>query len=196
MCLLSAYQFDYSSVLQVLLEENIQLHILMDQDFVVDKKRLKQVLFGVDKVHAFTKRFLKDPTADKQLRSNVPVPKAALGICAPLAIESNGTIFTAAKMQQKAYASANGRPGAAINQVRKFMTVFARRVAQSAVATDCQTCECSGHDTGTAYMTCSNCNFPSASMFDYGFNEDDMLERLQPGMMDFDFDEEVEDTDD
>lgn len=159
----------------------------MDQEFPADKKRYKQELFGIDRQHAFTKRFLKDPAADQQLRRQIQLPKKALGICGPLAIESNGTIFTAAKLMS---ANGGGRPGVS-TLMRKFMAVFARRVAQSAVSTACQTCECSGHDTGTAYMICTHCNFPSAALLDYGFDEDEMLELLQPGA-DFEFDEEVE----
>lgn len=173
----------------MLTEENIQLHILMDQDFPTDKKRVKQVVFGLDRQHAFTKRFLNNPAVDQQLRRQIQMPKKSLGICGPLAIESNGSIFTAAKLRSTAVGS---RPGIG-TQIRKFIAVFARRIAQSAVTTACQTCECSGHNTGTAYMTCTHCNFPSAGLMDYGFNEDEMLEILQPGA-DFDFDEDVDIT--
>lgn len=169
-----------------MIEENIQLHILMDQEFPADQKRYNQAIFGIDRQHVFTKRFLKDPGADQQMRRQIQMPKKALGVCGPLAIESNGTIFTATKL----LSTNGGRPIVAA-PVRRFMSVFARRVAQSAVTTACQTCECSGHDTGTAYMTCTHCNFPSAALLDYGFNEDDMLEMLQPGA-DFDFDEDIE----
>lgn len=163
-----------------MIEENINLHILMHPEFDMDKKRMERIFFGLDRHFAYTKKYPKDPQGDAELRRHVKLPKDALGICMPLAIETNGTIFTANKLMA-------GRPN-----TKKFCAVFAKRVALTAAPTTCQVCECTGHNTGTAYLTCTHCNFPSASSLDYGFNEDEMLRIMQEGT-DFAWDEEYDD---
>lgn len=159
-------------MLQVLLEENINLHILMDQPFELDKKRIERIFFGMDREHAYTKKYLKDLKGDSDLHRQITssLPKKHLGICTPLAFETNGTIFTSKKI----------RPGSR-NPIKKFTSVFAKRIAQTATPNACQTCECTGHNTGIAYMTCAGCELPNAWNLDYDFNENDMLSVMQAG---------------
>lgn len=147
----------------------------MDQDFSPSSKRIERNLFGYDRNTAFTQKFLKEQKPDLELLKQVKLPKDALGECMPLAIESHGSIFTSRKLK--------------LNKTgieKKFTQVFGKRVAKTAVPNTCQTCECSGHDTGMAYMSCTSCNIPNALMLDYGFNEDDMLSFMQEGS-DFDW---------
>lgn len=162
------FQLDYSSVLQVLLEEGINLHILMDQEFSLDKKRIEKMIFGLDKENAFTKKYLKDNKGDKDLKKQARLPKTSLGLCAPLALESNGTVFTSRKL----------RPGGR-HPIKKVATVFAKRVALTARPSRCQLCECSGHNSGIAYMACTHCHFPNPTSLDYGYNEEEMLSIMQ-----------------
>lgn len=154
-------QFDYSSILQAMHETNANLHILMDQDFELDKRRHERLLFGLDRLYAFTKNF-NGTIGDTVLRKQVKLPKKSLGICVPLALETNGTIFTARKLM----------PGNR-NPLKKFAYVFAKRVAMTATPNPCQSCECTGHDTGSAFMTCSQCSYGINTSLDYGFGEDD-----------------------
>jgi hypothetical protein len=62
-----------------------------------------------------------------------------------------GTIFTARKLIPDKK-----------NPIKKFSSVFAKRVATTAHPIECQTCECTGQDTGIAYMHCYQCDrYPS-----------------------------------
>ena len=126
----------------------------MDQDFAFDKGRANKLFYGMDRDKAYTKKDLREFTGDTELRKQVRLPKSALGICTPLAIETNGTIFWAKKLRPEKR-----------NPVKKFASVFARRVALSAEPVPCQICECTGHNTGVAYMICNPCDYPSPYSF-------------------------------
>lgn len=153
----------------------------MDQDFSPSNKRIERNLFGYDRTTAYTQKFLKEQKPEPELLKQIKFPKDALGECMPLAIESDGSIFTARKL----------KPLNKAGIAKKFTLVFGKRVAKTAVPSTCQTCECSGHDTGMAYMSCTSCNNPNPSMLDYGFNEDDMLSFMQEGS-DFDWEDSAE----
>lgn len=168
-------QLDYSSVLQQLREDGVQLHVLMDPEFRSDKKRLRQSVFGIDRRHAFTKHSITVKSGGAKatgstgatnadhndLRDQIGLPKSELGLCAALAMESAGSIFTASKL----------RP-IDRNPVKKFVEVFGRRVAESAATPRCQTCECTGHNSGMAYMTCTSCHRPNSATMDVGVGDD------------------------
>lgn len=128
----------------------------MDKEFVFDKARLTRIFFGMDREYAYPKRDLKDFKGDAELRKQVRLPKEDLGLCTPLAIETNGSVFTARKLRPEKR-----------NPVKKFASIFAKRVAKTAVPDSCQTCECTGHNTGVAYMTCASCSIPSPSLIEY-----------------------------
>lgn len=153
----------------------------MDQDFSPNNKRIERNLFGYDRNTAYTQKYFKDQKAEPELLKQIKAPKEHLGECMPLALKSNGSIFTSRKLRPL-------NKGAII---KKFSTVFARRVAKTAVPSTCQTCECSGHNTGMAYMTCTSCKTPNADLIDSGFNEDEMLAFMQEGS-DFDWDDTTE----
>uniref|UniRef100_W4VR36 Putative lipoprotein n=1 Tax=Corethrella appendiculata TaxID=1370023 RepID=W4VR36_9DIPT len=180
-CLAHDMKLDYSSVLQLLLENGINMHILMNQD-IIGKARDIRSFFGMDREKAYTKNDVKHLIGDIDLRKQIRLPKASVGICSALAIETNGSIFTSKKLQPDKR-----------HPIKKLSTVFGKRVAFSAMPNTCQTCECTGHNTGVAYMTCFPCSYPSAFSLDYDFNENSMLSILQS---DHDFtweDEEEED---
>ena len=146
-----------------MLEESFQLHILMDQEFRLDKKRMERVFFGFDKHFAFTKKYLTDSQGDKNLRSQVRSPKDELGVCVALAGETNGSIFSAKKL----------KPGSR-NPIKKIVSAFAKRVASTALPAVCNVCECNGHNWGTAFMTCTHCNNDNFNMPDYGEDDEEV----------------------
>ncbi|GAB0088507.1 uncharacterized protein DMENIID0001_029540 [Sergentomyia squamirostris] len=173
-CKSSDSKFDYSSLLQLLFENGIKLHILMDHEIMFDKGRASRMFFGMDRDLAYTKRDVQELKGDVELRKQVRMPKTSLGLCTPLAIESSGSVFTAKKLRPERR-----------NSVKKFSTVFAKRVAKTAAPEDCQTCECTGHNSGIAYVVCFPCSYPNPANWDYGLSEDSL-----PLGTDFDWNDE------
>ncbi|XP_053697453.1 uncharacterized protein LOC128744450 [Sabethes cyaneus] len=179
-CASSSMKLDYSSLLQLLLENGIKLHILADHDIESDKSRVSQMFFGMDRDKAYTKKDIKELAGDVHLRKQVRLPKATLGSCAALALETDGSVFSGRKLRPERR-----------NLTKKFITVFTKRVALTASAVSCQTCECTGHNTGVSYMLCLPCTYPSAFSLDQErMTEDELLSVLQP---DHDWDWEEDD---
>ncbi|PSN49824.1 hypothetical protein C0J52_08839 [Blattella germanica] len=145
----------------VLIENDITLHILMNDDFRFEKDRVNKIFYGMDRGTAYTKKDSKVFTGSSELRRQVKIPKAMLGYCTPLALETNGTIFTAKKLQSDKK-----------NGVKKFATVFAKRVAKSAKPCSCQTCECTADNNGMSYMECYRCDYPANSFIEFGFDDE------------------------
>lgn len=129
----------------------------MNGNFETKKPRNEHKIFGFDNSYAYTNGYLKEATGNKELRSEIILPKNSLGFCMVWAIETNGTIFTANKLRPNSKTSA-----------KRFAAVFAKRVAKTALPSPCQTCECTGENTGVAYVTCTSCEFPNA------FEEEDL----------------------
>lgn len=148
---------DYAALYQLLREYDITLHVLMDGEFLVEKGggKVGRSLFGVDYARAYTKKDGKELKGDEDLRRQVKVSKATLGLCLPLALETNGTVFNARKLE-----------GGKRSVVKIFAGVFAKRLAVTSVPSPCQTCECNAHDHGSSYMECFPCEYPSASLIE------------------------------
>lgn len=121
----------------------------MNGNIEAKKTRNENKIFGFDSSHAYTNSYLKDNSGNKELRAEIILPKSQLGFCMVWALETNGTIFNANKLK------INSR-----TPIKKFAAVFAKRVANSAIPSPCQTCECTGENNGIAYMTCTRCDFP------------------------------------
>nr|XP_013118557.1 unnamed protein product [Stomoxys calcitrans] len=158
--------FDYSSILQFMQEEGVNLHILADTEFEFEKTRKLRHFFGMDHELVYSKRF---PEGDAETRKALYIPKSNLGICTPLAMETNGSVFSVRKfIPERKYA------------IKRLATIFAKRVAKSAVPSENYTCECSGHNTGVAYMACSPNTYhvetPDLDDYDNEFNDWDMDE--------------------
>lgn len=127
-------------------------------------------LIRIHNRYSYTNGYLKEDSGNKDLRSEIILPKNTLGFCMVWALETNGTIFNANKLK------ANSR-----TPIKKFAAVFAKRVASSAIPSPCQLCECTGENNGIAYMTCTRCDFPNEfeeedvnAIFDEeGLNEDE-----------------------
>lgn len=141
------FQFDYSSVFHLLTEHDIDLHIMTDNDFIFDKAKISKGVFGLDSTKVFVKKDLKLMEGDEELRKHTRVPKPDLGSCAALALETEGSIFTTKRMDKEIAG-------------KKFATVFAKRIAMKARKSNCQICECTGQNTGAAYLVCLPCSYP------------------------------------
>lgn len=109
----------------------------------------------MDKEKAFTKYDLKEFKGSSEFRKQVRLPKKKLHFCAPLALETGGSVFTGNKL----------RPDMK-NPIKKFSTIFAKRVAATATPNRCQNCECSGDNSGVSYMLCTSCERYSSDGFD------------------------------
>jgi len=140
-CAARDMRFDYTSILQYLLEEGVNLHILADTEFDFERNKKLRHFFGLDSKLVYSKRF---PEGDAETRNTTHIPKSNLGICTTLAVETQGSVFSARKLQpERKY------------PIKRFATIFAKRVALSATPIQSQTCECSAHNTGVSYMACS-----------------------------------------
>lgn len=141
---------DYSVLHEVLIEKDITLHILMNNDFGLEKARMSKIFYGLDADTAYTKNDFKHLNGDKDLWRQVKLSKSMLGYCTPLALETNGTIFSAKKLEN-----------ANLNTIKKFMSVFTKRIAKTAEPCPCQNCECSADSNGIDYMECFPCFYPT-----------------------------------
>ncbi|XP_028158784.1 uncharacterized protein LOC114351683 isoform X6 [Ostrinia furnacalis] len=121
---------DYSTISHNLMENSVTLHILMDEDFMLSKKRAAKYLFGVDSMLAYTNKDYERLVGDAGLRKQVKLPKEKLGLCTSLAMETNGTIFAGAKLQSDR------------GTARRFSTVAGARAALTAAACRPARCEC------------------------------------------------------
>ena len=146
----SDLQLDYSVLYHALQERAVTLHILMDADFHLDKGRLSKIMYGLDATRSFTKKDSRQLTGDVELRRQVKLSKSALGYCMPLALETNGTIFAGSKLRQL------DRLGV----LKKFTSVFAKRLALTATPSPCQLCECIANNDGLTKMECAPCDYP------------------------------------
>ncbi|CAB3385673.1 Hypothetical predicted protein [Cloeon dipterum] len=166
-CSSSSSVLDYPFTSQMLAENDITLHMLIDQDISLNKSRVRNVLFGIDGKTAYTKKDVKELKGDTDLFRQLALPKDSLGLCLPLALESNGTVFTAKKIEtEKQRGSKN------------FATVFSKRIAKTARPSPCLHCECLTDEYGASMVTCSPCYYPLPLESD--MDEDSMLRALQP----------------
>ncbi|KAI8423686.1 hypothetical protein MSG28_012721 [Choristoneura fumiferana] len=82
-------KLDYSTIHHNLMENSVTLHILMDDDFTLSKKRATKYLFGIDSTYAYTNKDYERLVGDVALRKQVRLPKDKLGLCTSLAMETN-----------------------------------------------------------------------------------------------------------
>lgn len=89
-CYESDMKLDYAILHQLLLENDIKMHILMNDDFQSSKSKVKTILYGIDQNLAFTRKDVENYSGDPAMKKQVKLPKSSLGICAPLAMEIQG----------------------------------------------------------------------------------------------------------
>lgn len=124
-------RLDYSTIYHNLMENSVTLHVLMDDDFMLSKKRAAKYLFGVDSRVAYTNKDYERLVGDAALKKQVKLPKEKLGLCTSLALETNGTIFAGAKLRSDRATA------------RRFSTVFGSRAATAIAQCDVPPrCEC------------------------------------------------------
>ncbi|KZC12617.1 Vitellogenin, partial [Dufourea novaeangliae] len=166
---------DYTVLHEALLEHDVTLHILMDGDFEFEKERLNKIFYGLDATKSYTKKDSRSLIGDVDLRRQVKLSKSALGYCTPLSLEINGTIFSGDKLRFDKLTS-----------IKKFVSVFAKRVALTAMPNPCQVCECTADNNGVTRMECIPCVYPIPVSVDYdAFNLNDSLIALQPLNIDY-----------
>ncbi|KAL2717243.1 hypothetical protein V1478_012943 [Vespula squamosa] len=166
---------DYAVVHQVLLEHDIVLHILMDGDFQFEKERLNKIFYGFDASKSYTKKDTRILTGDAGLRRQVKSMKNVLGYCTPLSLETNGTIFSGDKLRFDKLVS-----------IKKFVTVFSKRIAHTALPRSCQHCECTADNNGITKTECMPCVYPTPVTVDYEtFNVNETLSAMQPLDIDY-----------
>lgn len=141
---------------EVLLEHDITLHIIMDGDFEFEKERLNKNFYGLDATKSYTKKDSRTLIGDADLRRQVKLSKSALGYCTPLSLEINGTIFSGDRLRLD-------KPVL----IKKFISVFSKRVALTAVPNPCQNCECIADNDGVTRMECIPCVYPTPVTVDY-----------------------------
>lgn len=123
---------------QLLNENDITLHLLTNGFFEKNKRAI-----GVDNKKAFTKTDRDKLVGDEMLRGKVGFGKSYES-CASLALETEGSIFVGGNKTNE-------------NELKTIATVFAKRVS-IVQPKPCHVCECEGHNSGTAYFTCYNCD--------------------------------------
>ncbi|XP_046746375.1 uncharacterized protein LOC124411334 [Diprion similis] len=175
---------DYSVLHQVMLEHEVTLHILVDADFQLEKERVGKVLYGFDASKSYTKKDTRVLTGDKELHRQVKLSKSILGYCTPLALETNGTVFSGKKLRFE-------KPTA----IKKFIAVFSKRIAASATPGTCQHCECNADNNGRSIMECSPCFDRTPIAVDYkDFDENESLTMLQPLGFDYNLMDQEEES--
>ncbi|XP_060807756.1 uncharacterized protein LOC106135284 [Amyelois transitella] len=151
---------DYSTISHNLMENSVTLHILMDGDFTLSKKRAAKYLFGIDTTLAYTNKDYERVVGDAALRKQVRLPKERLGVCTSLALETNGTILAGAKLS-------GDRPTA-----RRFATVAG---ARAAVAPACRRARCECRDGRLHCRPCADTLLHAELSF---WNSDDIDELI------------------
>ncbi|XP_054083621.1 apolipophorins [Zeugodacus cucurbitae] len=135
-CDMTQMRFDYSSILQYMIDEGVALHILTNADFNFEKPRKIRHFFGFDKQFVYSNR---SPEGNSEIRHTLRVSNSTIGVCVQLALETEGSVFIVKRKMP----------------IKRLSTIFAKRVVQSAISNRNQTCECTGHNTGLAYMVCT-----------------------------------------
>jgi len=153
----------YSDMYHILLETSVTLHVFTPGHFNIAKQNVKKKLFGMDRETAYTVKDARGSLrGDPVLRRQLNAPKDDLGYCAALAIETNGTIFTAQHMKSNKK-----------KQVEKMAMVVGRVVANKAVPQENQHCECLSTLDGAPIMKCINWDFgPLSIIDDFGYDPD------------------------
>lgn len=128
----------------------------MDGDFQFEKEKISKIFYGLDATKSYTKKDARVLTGDVDLRRQVKLSKNVLGYCTPLSLETNGTIFSGNKLRLDKSAS-----------IKKFASVFSKRIALTAEPNKCQYCECTANNNGVTQMECTPCIYPTPVHVNY-----------------------------
>ncbi|KAK8390621.1 hypothetical protein O3P69_010366 [Scylla paramamosain] len=163
---------EYSTMYHILLEYSVTLHVFNQDLFDIPKDREKKKLLGIDRELAYTMKDTRGSglKGDRALKSQVSIPKDKLGYCAPLAHQTNGTIFTSANLVIPARQAS--RANRIKKKIQKLAIVFGRRLALTAYPREKKRCVCipRGPDGG-GIIECDNWGSgPLAILRDYGYD--------------------------
>lgn len=156
----------------ILLEYSVTLHVFNQDLFDIPKARERKRLLGIDSEMAYTTKDTRGSglRGDRALKSQVSVPKDKLGYCAPLAHQTNGTIFTSAALVMPSKQAS--RANRIKKKIQKLAIVFGRRLAVTAYPREKKRCVCipRGPDGG-GIIECDNWGSgPLAILRDYGYD--------------------------
>jgi hypothetical protein len=154
----------YPDTLTLLLENDFKLHMLTPKEFTYKgNKRDGSKILGIDDKGVYTVAHIRDGSlgVDESLKRQINLPK---DLCTPLAIETNGSRFTLQR------------------STKKFVDVWARRVAATSQPSSCQHCECVPDKSGMSTIVCNQCVSPNFQKMNQEWeqyqtmNEDDYQE--------------------
>merc|ERR1719233_278366 len=164
-------EVSYSEVHSLLSDRDINLSMLMHEEFAIDKANpTTSLVFGVDRQTVYTRTDFGNvgPAGDVSLRPHVAVPK---DYCTALTDYTNGALFNTRFMT-------SGRP----QQEKKFMDVMSAVVAMKARPFECEVCECVAPTDSHGYATtvCRACEQPSVfySIFRNNFDNFERQNRV------------------
>lgn len=126
------------SVSQLLRENDITLHIISENSF--NNKRV----IGIDKEKAYVRKDQTKFVGDELLRKQIAIANE-IGQCGKLTLDVNGSIFTS---------NFNKRTD---SDLKVVANIFGKRIASEIKTKPCHVCECEGHNSGTAFLTCISC---------------------------------------
>ncbi|XP_070564132.1 uncharacterized protein [Ptychodera flava] len=128
-------RFHYDEIINLLRDQGISLHVMTDNGFKIKKSSV--VIYGVDAKTVFTSKDVDNPFGTKDLREFVRGPDNQ---CTRLAMASNGTVFDAGRMHEKA-----------------FSGIFCPRMVFTTKPSPCQICECVENVYGMGSSICRPC---------------------------------------
>jgi hypothetical protein len=144
----------YADSLNMLLERNIALHYITNEPIALkgSKQNITPWPVGYDSKMAYTLKDARKMSGDASLRDLVKIPK---DLCIPLALESNGTVFSL-----EVFSTGGAVPATTANhptRAKKFYSVVAKKVVETAKPADCQRCDCVADPSGLGSTQCQPC---------------------------------------
>jgi hypothetical protein len=139
----------YSDVQRILLDNDIHLHVLVQDIIRLKSKSPKTAyIYGVDQETVYTRKDVSgdDLTGEPDLRRYIRLPK---DLCVALTMDTDGSVFSARQWL-------DSRPPVQ----KQFIDVMVRTVARKAHPTSCQICECMADESLTGVSRCRSCNRP------------------------------------
>jgi hypothetical protein len=139
----------YSDVQRILLDNDIHLHVLVQDIIRLKSKSPKTAyIYGVDQETVYTRKDVSgdDLTGEPDLRRYIRLPK---DLCVALTMDTDGSVFSARQWL-------DSRPPVQ----KQFIDVMVRTVARKAQPTSCQICECMADESLTGVSRCRSCNRP------------------------------------
>lgn len=143
----------YSDSLNMLLERNIAFHYITHEPITLkgSKQNVSPWPIGYDSKMAYTLKDSRKMVGDAGLKDLIKIPK---DLCVPLALESNGTVFSL-----EVFSTAGTTQATANNPTRakKYYAVIAKKVVETAQPPACQRCDCVADHSGLGSAQCQPC---------------------------------------